>query len=542
MAELGNGKANREKVPTSFFTTNSSGSFSTAVPPKFDGEDIDYDNDYFYKDGILQKAKGLGWVVTGLFVVGDMAGGGLVALPTALLEFGFAFGMFFAVFVSFLFCYTAYVLGQCWCILQQRWPQHYTRGHVHKPYPEIAGRALGPRMNSFVSGCVLVTQFGVAVVYLLLSSKNIHDFLKAFFATDITFCVIVLIVACGLLPITLLKSPQDFWGAVVLAMFTTSIAVVLIILGAGLDYGVCAPERRIPDFRFTNYFLALGTFIFSYGGHAVFPTIQHDMKKPHEFTKSSILAFTIIALMYAPVSIMGYLTYGDSLRDSIINSLQTKWIQQTVNMLITVHCILTLTIVFNPINQEAEEYFKVPHQFGLKRVFVRTGTLLAVVFVAETLPTFGPLLDFVGGSTMALLSIIFPCVFYLYLSVGERKANENAQHCPKNGITTKKGLTDVQDEPVTLADILERTDWVTLFVCTFITLFGIMGGAAATFSAVREMSYAHFVPPCYISAFLDSVSDPNAGGHTNCCGFGQNVSRYGDPAQFCSDPEYGAYS
>ncbi|KAI1720752.1 transmembrane amino acid transporter protein domain-containing protein [Ditylenchus destructor] len=522
-----NGNTTREKVPMSSFTTNSSGSFSTSVPPKFDGEDGADENSYFYKDGKLQKAKGLGWVVTGLFVVGDLAGGGLVALPTAMLEFGFAFGMFFTVLMSFTVCYTAYVLGQCWCILQRRWPQHYTRGHVRKPYPEIGGRAMGPRMNRFVSGCVLVTQFGVAI---------------AFFDTDIGFCVIVLIVALCLLPVTFLKSPQDFWGAVVLAMFTTSIAVVLILLGTSLDYGICAPERRTPEFRITNYFLALGTFIFSYGGHAVFPTIQHDMKKPHEFTKSSILAFTIIAMMYTPVSIMGYLTYGDSLRDSIINSLQTKWIQQTVNMLITIHCILTLTIVFNPINQEAEEYFQVPQHFGLKRVFVRTGTLLAVVFVGETLPTFGPLLDFVGGSTMALSSIIFPCVFYLYLSVGERKANENALHCPKNGITTKKGLSEVEDEPVTLVDILERTDRVTLFVCTFFALFGIMGGAAATFSAVREMSYAHFVPPCYISAFLDSVSDPNAGGHTNCCGFGQNISRYGDPALFCSDPEYGAYS
>lgn len=58
-----------------------------------------------------------------------------------------------------------------------------------------------------------------------------------------------------------------------------SIAVVLILLGTSLDYGICAPERRTPEFRITNYFLALGTFIFSYGGHAVFPTIQVNLYK-----------------------------------------------------------------------------------------------------------------------------------------------------------------------------------------------------------------------------------------------------------------------
>ncbi|KAI1697251.1 transmembrane amino acid transporter protein domain-containing protein [Ditylenchus destructor] len=513
------------------FTTNSSGVISMPLASKFGGEDITGNNAYFYKDGKLQKNKGLSWVVTGLFIVGGLAGGGIVALPTAMVEFGFGVGMIFTVIMSLTVGYTAYALGQCWCILQRRWPQQYTQEHVRKPYPEIGGRALGPRMNLFVSGCVLITQFGTAVVYLLLSSKNIHDFLKAFFAADIGFCVIVLIVAFCLLPVTLLKSPQDFWGAVVVAMFTTSIAVTLIVVGASLDFGICSPERRVPDFQITNYFLALGTFMFTYGGHSVFPTIQHDMKKPHEFTKSTILAFTLIALFYTPVSIMGYLTYGDSLGDSIINSLQTKWIQQTVNMLITVHCILTLTIVFNPINQEAEEFFQIPQHFGLKRVFVRTGTLLTVVFVAESLPTFGPLLDFVGGSTLTLTSLIFPCVFYLFLSVGEKKANENV-HCPKSDNYGKNGSPE-EEEPVTLINIVEKADRITLFLCTFISLFGIIGGAAASYSAIREMSYAHFVPPCYISAFLDSISDPNSGGRTNCCGFGQNISRYGDPAQFC---------
>lgn len=56
-----------------------------------------------------------------------------------------------------------------------------------------------------------VTQFGVAVVYLLLSSKNIRDFLQAFFDIDFSYCIVVLILALCLLPVTFLKSPQDFW-------------------------------------------------------------------------------------------------------------------------------------------------------------------------------------------------------------------------------------------------------------------------------------------------------------------------------------------
>lgn len=112
------------------------------------------------------------------------------------------------------------------------------------------------------------------------------------FDVNISYCVVILVVAVVLLPVTFLKSPQDFWPAIVIGMFTTGIAVVLILVSASLDYGTCSSEGRKVEFTITNYLMATGTIIFSYGGHASFPTIQHDMKKPEEFSKSTVLAFS----------------------------------------------------------------------------------------------------------------------------------------------------------------------------------------------------------------------------------------------------------
>lgn len=61
------------------------------------------------------------------------------------------------------------------------------------------------------------------------------------------------------------------------------------------------------------------------------------------------------------IYVLGAITYGDSLGDSIINSLQTRWIQSAVNIFITLHIIFTLIIMFNPLNQDIEEALKVPH-------------------------------------------------------------------------------------------------------------------------------------------------------------------------------------
>lgn len=88
-----------------------------------------------------------------------------------------------------------------------------------------------------------------------------------------------------------------------------------------------------------------------------FPTIQHDMKKPKEFTKASILAFTsfqfqvfntrmitsnkyftpsllcaVLTVLYMPVCLLAYFTYGNSLRESVMNSIQHVWIQHVCDV------------------------------------------------------------------------------------------------------------------------------------------------------------------------------------------------------------------
>ena len=40
--------------------------------------------------------------------------------------------------------------------------------------------------------------------------------------------------------------------------------------------------------------MAFGTFSFAFGGHAAFPTIQHDMRRPAMFSRSIFVSFARI--------------------------------------------------------------------------------------------------------------------------------------------------------------------------------------------------------------------------------------------------------
>lgn len=42
--------------------------------------------------------------------------------------------------------------------------------------------------------------------------------------------------------------------------------------------------------------------------------------------------------------------------------------------------------------------------------------MVSVVFTAETVPSFGPILNLIGGTMIALSSAIMPCLFYLFLN------------------------------------------------------------------------------------------------------------------------------
>ncbi|VDM37370.1 unnamed protein product [Toxocara canis] len=468
-----------------------------------------------------ENAKGLGWFITGLFVLGDIAGGGIVALPGAMIQMDFYPGLVFAAIMTCVTMYTSVLLGEGWVILQRRWPQY--REHCRKPYPEMGYRAMGLIMKNVVSTCIAITQFGTAVVFLLLSAKNIGDFLKAFFDFHFSYCYLIIIVGVGLLPLMFLKSPQDFWWAVVGAMVTTTGALTLVIVGAALDYGTCAPYRgENQRFVITNYFLGLGTLLFSYGGHAAFPTIVHDMRKPAEFKLSSIFAFGAAASMYIPVSVMGFVTYGNSVQDSIINSLQITGIQQAVNVLITLHCLLALTIIFNPLNQEVEEILNVPQRFCWQRAAVRTAVMVAVIFVAESVPTFGPLLNLVGGSTLTLTSLVFPALFYLYLKTGEEKS-----------LQQKKGDNVDVDSPPTFMEVITTSPKLRLAACGFVIVFGVLGGGSATFSAIRELATTKFTVPCYVQPFLHAIGTQDEKTNLNCCGMWQNITRNGSSSE-CS--------
>uniref|UniRef100_A0A1I7VDN0 Aa_trans domain-containing protein n=3 Tax=Loa loa TaxID=7209 RepID=A0A1I7VDN0_LOALO len=459
------------------------------------------------------SGRGLGWIVAAFFIVADMVGGGIVAMPVAFLETGLTVGITFMVVITIFFAYTAYLLSQNWIIMQQRWPVY--QNHCRKPYPEMAMRSMGKTMKTISARIVYLTMFGTSVVFILLSSKIFQHFLASFFGINISLCYLICITTIAIMPLTYLKSPADFWLAIVIAMLCTVLAVLLIALGISLDISACISEAHYPKTSVGGAVVSLGTFLFAFSGHQVFPTIQHDMYRPIDFPKSITLGFCIVAFLYMPLSVYGYLTYGSSMHSSIIDSVQTSWIRHAANLTIAIHCILALIIMVNPLNQQAEHLFNAPHSFGIQRVLIRTGVLGTILFCALTIPDFGPFMNLVGALTNPPTCVVLPALTNLYL----------------NAMSIDEKTRDYKIP--TFPEVIRRTDIKKLLWNGFIIVIALVAGIVSAYLAIQEILTVHFTPPCYLRPLFAQTATILHNEKINCCGMKQNIYVFGNATEMC---------
>lgn len=300
-------------------------------------------------------ASGLNIPFAAFFIVGEIAGSGVLALPKAIDDTGWI-GLVLIVACALLSSYTGSILGQAWLIVQERFPEY--KKSCPDPYPVLGEKTFGKKGRPVAVGATLAT--AVACVLLVIkvamedgawdpvlhSTTEFEPFFMAFGT---------IVFAFGGHPAfptfqTDMKKPGDFKWAVLLGYLVVMVMYLPISSVAYFIYG---------------------------------KNVQSNIL----LTKS---------------------------RD-VDNKEVSDVINQVVEVLITIHLILGLLIVINPFCQELESYARVPRHFTWKRCVFRSVVVIVILFVAESIPKFGAILSLVGGSTVTLLAYICPSLFYLKL-------------------------------------------------------------------------------------------------------------------------------
>ncbi|KAK9892898.1 hypothetical protein WA026_022578 [Henosepilachna vigintioctopunctata] len=372
-------------------------------------------NDHIAKEERARKISlaknGLTVFSTFIFIVGEMAGSGVLALPKALVHTGWI-GIVLIPILCFNAGYSGVKLGQCWEILEERFPQF--RAHSRNPYAAIANAAVGPIGSKVVTISIRITLFGAGTVNLLLAAQIFQEILGIFFPT-ITSCSYFLVMAVCVTPLMWLGSPKHFSFVGITAVATTAVACVLFLKQMIYDSEVQLGNVIHSQHGFEDFFLGFGALLFAFGGASTFPTIQNDMKEKSKFGISVVMAFIFVLALYFPIAVGGFVIYGDHVSDNIAMSLGKSAFVDIGNILMGVHLVFAFLILINPVSQGLEEAFDIPKSFNWKRCFARTLIVVGVVCLGETIPKFSKILSLVGGSTIALLTFVLPPYFYMKL-------------------------------------------------------------------------------------------------------------------------------
>lgn len=62
-----------------------------------------------------------------------------------------------------------------------------------------------------VSFFLNITQFAIGTTFLLLTSRSLQNFVKNTTGKELDMCKIIVVITFAMVPIILLKSPNDFW-------------------------------------------------------------------------------------------------------------------------------------------------------------------------------------------------------------------------------------------------------------------------------------------------------------------------------------------
>lgn len=119
---------------------------------------------------VAELQKGLTVFTAAVFIIGEMAGSGILALPAAIVGAGWT-GFALLVLCCFASGYCGTVLGRSWAILRDRHDEY--KGHVRYPYPAIGEKAYGRWASVAVTVCINITLIGSV---LKLTSKLSHKF------------------------------------------------------------------------------------------------------------------------------------------------------------------------------------------------------------------------------------------------------------------------------------------------------------------------------------------------------------------------------
>ena len=190
------------------------------------------------------------------------------------------------------------------------------------------------------------------------------------------------------------------------------------------------------------------------------------------------------------------------MKDNIVLAMSSGWERVVVEIMLLLHLITTFPIITNPPTQAFEKLLHIPPHFNWKRCAFRSFSVLSLLFIAESVPSFGAILDLVGASTVTLLTFVFPPYFYIKL----------VDASSLNPLWEQREVFNLAYFPNDVYLIRVLPLWERIY-CWLLILVGVTGGVCSTTTAVIKIITSQLSRPCYLMTEDDITLETGSAVH-----------------------------
>ena len=268
-------------------------------------------------------------------------GAGIISLPVVFRYLGFILGFIFITIIAILTIYSSYLLLKA----------HQITGK--KKYLTIAHASMGDKGYIFTNIMIILNNFGLSCVYFRIVADTFQNIIGGYVSKDNflvknwhNFIYILII----LLIMSFVFWTQDFKKFEKTSFLgMVGIIVYFIILFILFFYKISLgfrPFHSLESYfisgKFTDILICLPSVFLSFSFQFnLFPIYSGLINRTHqEMMKVTQFSIIFCYILYIFSGILGFLLYGDSLNDTILNAFLTEIQEEKNDLMIKILLII----------------------------------------------------------------------------------------------------------------------------------------------------------------------------------------------------------
>lgn len=361
-----------------------------------------------------------------------MVGAGIMSIPATMKVLGIIPGLLVIVLVAVITDLTVEFMLRC------------TSSGKAVTYAGMVGESFGSVGSFAVKICVITTNLGVLIVYFIILGDVLcgNEFngdthlgiLQQWFGSHWWTCrafALLIVALFIMLPLVMLRRVDSLKYSSALSILLALVFVVICSSMAlhALWSGKTQSVRILPDFSQVtalDLFTTVPIFVTGFGFHVNVHPIRAELVKPTDMSIAVRLSLLICVAIYFAIGFFGYLLFGESIMpDVLINFDQNsdssigRLLDDVVRLSYALHLALVFPIMNYSLRANIDELLfskknKPPLALDTPRFVSLTLVLLAFTYLlAVTIPNVWYFFQFLGSTTIACLSFLFPAAIIL---------------------------------------------------------------------------------------------------------------------------------